>query len=864
VDRSPSELLGQIAPIEAGVDQAIASATEVLESALKRGVDVELVASILDLRANAHLAARTGRRERHVAAALDDCRRALELTPVGHKARVGRMLRVAAVIGEQVDGDPRGRAQASERVLREAIGLLDETSDPETLALARTNLALALQIQAREGDATLLREARELCEAALLYRSPQRNPTDWAYSMINLGVILGQLAALGETDPGDGLKAYEAVITQAAVLPPDVVAHARMNLLAVTFDEIARVDRELDADPEQRARLTAAASLARDVASASDASPAVRGRALRRLGLLSERLGNVTEARAAFERALPLLDESDLKELQLAAWNLASIEVSRGEWAMAATAYRRALHATEILIDAPSDHRDRTEQTGAASRLPRWAARAFAQIGNVDEAVVTIENGRARELRRQLQSEDPDLHALEGLLPDTVAKWRIATARLAAPDGDGALTVQAAREALAEMRAVPGYERFGAGTSLDGIRAAARPGAPVVYVNPTPTGTLVLQVGVSGEVAHRLLPVTSQDVVLRVQLGFDPRFEPPPERFVSYIAAAAGNPTDMEPGRELPDIGPALDRLLPWVGEHIASAIDDMLLAADAREALLVVSGPLATVPLAAAPFGTKSACLLDSFVISTTPSATSHVAARRRAAASGELFSCLVSVADPTDDLEFTRTEVREVARHFPAVLNVEGHLATCEWIRENAKHGSVLHFAGHAFGGLLDATRSGFVLADGHLAGPEVARLGPLRARLAVASACQSGVIGIGDLADEAFSLGSALLAAGAACSIASLWPVDDLATAILMARLYEELTRGLEPPTALAAAQRWLRDLTESDRCSFLLRHAVIAEHERARRSGTDEADGRVGRVRQPYHHARYWAAFVALGA
>ena len=40
-------------------------------------------------------------------AALDDCRRALELTPADDEALVGRMLRVAAVIGVQVDGDLR-------------------------------------------------------------------------------------------------------------------------------------------------------------------------------------------------------------------------------------------------------------------------------------------------------------------------------------------------------------------------------------------------------------------------------------------------------------------------------------------------------------------------------------------------------------------------------------------------------------------------------------------------------------------------------------------------------------------------------------------------------------------------------------
>jgi CHAT domain-containing protein len=195
---------------------------------------------------------------------------------------------------------------------------------------------------------------------------------------------------------------------------------------------------------------------------------------------------------------------------------------------------------------------------------------------------------------------------------------------------------------------------------------------------------------------------------------------------------------------------------------------------------------------------------------------------------------------------------------------VSAEGPVATCQWVRDNVKDGSALHFACHAFGALLDSTRSGFVLADGHISGPDVARLGPLGARLAVASACQSGVIGIGDLADEALSLGSALLAAGAACSIASLWRVDDLATAILMTRLYEELRNGLEPPAALAASQRWLRDLREPDRRTFLLRHPVLASHERVLGIGTNGTRTRVTEGVRPYAHPRYWAAFVAMGA
>ena len=97
-------------------------------------------------------------------------------------------------------------------------------------------------------------------------------------------------------------------------------------------------------------------------------------------------------------------------------------------------------------------------------------------------------------------------------------------------------------------------------------------------------------------------------------------------------------------------------------------------------------------------------------------------------------------------------------------------GSDATRDWLTSRVPDATVLHMACHGYGGMMDARDSGFVLADGILTGPEVAELRLQGARLAVASACQSGVTEITDLTDEAFSLGAALLAAGTAGAIAT----------------------------------------------------------------------------------------------
>ena len=57
------------------------------------------------------------------------------------------------------------------------------------------------------------------------------------------------------------------------------------------------------------------------------------------------------------------------------------------------------------------------------------------------------------------------------------------------------------------------------------------------------------------------------------------------------------------------------------------------------------------------------------------------------------------------------------------------------------------------------------------------------------------------------------SALLAAGAASVVASLWPIYDLATPYILDRFYRGLADGEDTATALAHAQRELIELPDA---------------------------------------------------
>jgi len=119
----------------------------------------------------------------------------------------------------------------------------------------------------------------------------------------------------------------------------------------------------------------------------------------------------------------------------------------------------------------------------------------------------------------------------------------------------------------------------------------------------------------------------------------------------------------------------------------------------------------------------------------------------------------------------------------------------------------------------------------------------------RLAVLSACESG-LAREHAGGEMTGLPASLLVAGAKSVIASLWPVQDEATRLLMQSFYSNWHPGdgLEnsPAQALADARNWLRALTESEARSLLGRDAQIPPGA------------------QPFNHPYFTDAFQCFGS
>jgi CHAT domain-containing protein len=229
--------------------------------------------------------------------------------------------------------------------------------------------------------------------------------------------------------------------------------------------------------------------------------------------------------------------------------------------------------------------------------------------------------------------------------------------------------------------------------------------------------------------------------------------------------------------------------------------------------------------------------------------------------------------LADPDGSLTAAVPEVEAISSGFPSDRSLckRGREANWSFLRTRAREATHLHIAGHGSAGVWGAGETALILGDGPLGLEELPKLGPLSARVVTISACQTAVVDIGHLPEEGFSVGGAMIAAGAACAIASLWPVRSDTTALLMVRLYEEMLRGdLRPPEALRRAQLWLRNLTDPALADFLLAYPSLEAEFRRRADAGDRAgrrtDSRRGSTEEqrPFSGPDYWAPFIALGA
>ncbi len=176
--------------------------------------------------------------------------------------------------------------------------------------------------------------------------------------------------------------------------------------------------------------------------------------------------------------------------------------------------------------------------------------------------------------------------------------------------------------------------------------------------------------------------------------------------------------------------------------------------------------------------------------------------------------------ISDSSGNLFWSENEAESVAKSIPGKVNLlKGEEATPEAVRRSLKEATLLHCSCHALFDPALPWNSALLLASGEKTGdtsrgttglsagtPENPRnrnryrMVPLseifpkmecrRAELVVLSACESGRVQSGVEADEFVGLAGGFLGIGARTVIASVWPVDDRTTTVLMSSFYRNL--------------------------------------------------------------------------
>jgi CHAT domain-containing protein len=209
---------------------------------------------------------------------------------------------------------------------------------------------------------------------------------------------------------------------------------------------------------------------------------------------------------------------------------------------------------------------------------------------------------------------------------------------------------------------------------------------------------------------------------------------------------------------------------------------------------------------------------LSDEFILFTLPSAStlSFVQDRPPGDGAGESVTPLLAAAygraEGLPPLRFAEQEGREIAGMY-GVEPLIGSAATESSFREQVGRARLIHVAAHGQLNAANPLFSRLVLApdqanDGSLEVHEVYGLDLRHADLVTLSACQTQ-LGVRSGGDDLVGLSRAFIAgAGVPTVVASLWSVDDEATAALMRAFYAGMRSGLGKAEALQAAQTAVR--------------------------------------------------------
>lgn len=164
----------------------------------------------------------------------------------------------------------------------------------------------------------------------------------------------------------------------------------------------------------------------------------------------------------------------------------------------------------------------------------------------------------------------------------------------------------------------------------------------------------------------------------------------------------------------------------------------------------------------------------------------------------------------DEYGELPYSEVELQNIRKWIRNGKFFYGGLAAESAFKSNAQDHDIIHLALHGYGDTVDILNSYIVfkssvndIEDGRLYAHELYGIDLSRTKLAVLSACETG-IGKTMQGEGVYSLARGFAYAGCPSIVMSLWKVNDETTAKLMDYFYENLAKGLYKDKALQQAK------------------------------------------------------------
>jgi CHAT domain-containing protein/tetratricopeptide (TPR) repeat protein len=239
--------------------------------------------------------------------------------------------------------------------------------------------------------------------------------------------------------------------------------------------------------------------------------------------------------------------------------------------------------------------------------------------------------------------------------------------------------------------------------------------------------------------------------------------------------------------------------------------IDPLSPHLDVSRLVIIPNGPLHYLPFAGLTDGERY--LIEDYTLSFLPSASTLPFVQQRMMQAGVRSDRPLVIGNPTtsnpnmSSLPFAAQEAERIAELFD-VQPYTGVTATEGLVWKQAPLATVLHMAAHGRYDSINPLYSSIELApseqyDGRLEVHEIYSLDLTNLDLIVLSACQTQ---LGELSagDELMGLTRAFFFAGTQNVVATLWNVNDQATASLMEHFYTYMAQGSDKADALRQAQ------------------------------------------------------------